>query len=135
MKTTTTTTTTTTLVMTQDLVTKDLRRAQAATNNSATLVNADVFGTDDDEGDEDDDSDGKLEGQGSQVLDESLAVNSVWIPLFARDSNKNIDSSKSGLGPSLSTSVRRVMRGSTLLGKRAAQGKVNFFVSFQSINH
>ena len=103
--------------------------------HSATLVNADVFGTDDDEGDEDDDSDGKLEGQGSQVLDESLAVNSVWIPLFARDSNKNIDSSKSGLGPSLSTSVRRVMRGSTLLGKRAAQGKVNFFVSFQSINH
>ena len=54
----------------------------------------------------------------------------VWIPLFARDSTKKV-----GGGSQLSTSVRRMMRGSVLLGKRTAKGKVNFSVSFEPIKH
>ena len=104
---------------------------------SATSANDQHFDIDDEEdgGDEEDrreEEDGGEEEfhdvQQAPVTPETEG--DVWIPLFARDSTKKV-----GGGSQLSTSVRRMMRGSVLLGKRTAKGKVNFSVSFEPIKH
>ena len=65
--------------------------------------------------------------------DTVYAVGDIWVPLYARDATKKIGGGASS--KPIGSSMRRMMRGSMLLGKRSAQGKVNFAVSFEPIKH